>query len=187
MATACDNLNLGQCDLALAGGVNILTGPTMHIMCSQTGMLSTDGKCFTFDQRANGFVPGEGVGIVVLKRLRDAQADNDNIIGVIEGWGVNQDGKTNGITAPNPESQTALQQAVYDRFAIDPESISLIEAHGTGTKLGDPIEIDGLKAAFSRYTSKTHYCAIGSVKSNIGHGLTAAGGEWCDQTVASDQ
>ena len=135
----------GASDLALAGGVYVMAGPEMHIKTSQAGMLSPAGKCFTFDQRANGFVPGEGVGVVLLKRLADAQRDRDIIHAVIHGWGVNQDGKTNGITAPNPESQTRLQQEVYDRFRIDPASIQLIEAHGTGTKLGDPIEVEGLK------------------------------------------
>ena len=92
--------------------------------------------------------------MVVLKRLADAERDGDLIHGVIEGWGVNQDGKTNGITAPNPESQTRLEQEVYDRFGIDPAHIRLIEAHGTGTKLGDPIEVEGLKEAFKKYTQK---------------------------------
>ncbi|MBO9699912.1 MAG: SDR family NAD(P)-dependent oxidoreductase [Sporocytophaga sp.] len=175
IASACDSLNSGNSDLALAGGVVVMATPAMHIMCSQTGMLSTDGKCFSFDQRANGFVPGEGVGVVMLKRLTDAERDQDTILGVIQGWGVNQDGKTNGITAPNSESQTRLEQDVYDKFQIDPSKIQLIEAHGTGTKLGDPIEVDALKAAFKKYTTKKEYCAIGSVKSNIGHCLTAAG------------
>src|SRR5690606_12804490 len=109
------------------------------------------------------------------KRLADAERDGDCIYGVVEGWGVNQDGKTNGMTAPNADSQTRLQQDVYDRFGIDPAGIGLIEAHGTGTPLGDPIEVAGLKAAFARYTRNTAYCALGSVKSNIGHCLTAAG------------
>ncbi|TDR36317.1 acyl transferase domain-containing protein [Tahibacter aquaticus] len=175
IAQACDSLLSGVSEIALAGGVYVASGPDMHIKTAQAGMLSTDGRCFTFDQRANGFVPGEGVGVVVLKRLSDAVRDNDPIYGTIQGWGVNQDGKTNGITAPNPQSQTRLQQDVYDRFGIDPGSIQLIEAHGTGTKLGDPIEVEALKASFGKYTQKTAYCALGSVKSNIGHCLTAAG------------
>ncbi|MBO9699913.1 MAG: polyketide synthase dehydratase domain-containing protein [Sporocytophaga sp.] len=175
IANACDSLTSGNSDLALAGGVYIMTGPEVHIKCAQMGMLSQDGKCHTFDQSANGFVPGEGVGVVMLKRLADAERDQDIILGVIQGWGVNQDGKTNGITAPNSESQTRLEQEVYDKFQIDPEQIQLIEAHGTGTKLGDPIEVDALKQAFSKYTQKREYCALGSVKSNIGHCLTAAG------------
>ena len=175
MANACDSLSSGSSDVALAGGVYVMTGPELHIRTSQAGMLSPDGRCYTFDQRANGFVPGEGVGVVVLKRLGDAERDGDLIYGVIEGWGVNQDGKTNGITAPNPESQTRLEQEVYERYGIDPGSIQLIEAHGTATKLGDPVEVEGLKNAFRKYTEKKEYCALGSVKSNIGHCLAAAG------------
>ena len=175
IATACENLISRSCDLALAGGVYVMVGPDMHIKSSQTGMLSVDGKCYTFDNRANGFVPGEGVGVVMLKRLSDAEKDNDIIHGVIEGWGINQDGKTNGITAPNKESQVRLQQEVYDKFKIDPTTIQLVEAHGTGTKLGDPIEVEALNDTFKKYTDNTAYCALGSVKSNIGHSLTAAG------------
>src|SRR5262249_16823789 len=175
IAQACDSLTSGASDLALAGGVYVMAGPEMHIRTSQAAMLSPEGKCFTFDERADGFVVGEGVGVVLLKRLADAQKDRDVIYGVIQGWGVNQDGRTNGITAPNPESQTRLEQEVYDKFRIDPASIQLIEAHGTGTKLGDPIEVEGLRNAFKKYTEKKGYCALGSVKSNIGHCLTAAG------------
>lgn len=175
IANACDSLNAGNSDLALAGGVYVMAGPNMHIMSTQAGMLSVDGRCFTFDQRANGFVPGEGVGVAMLKRLADAERDQDHIQAVIEGWGVNQDGKSNGITAPNEESQTRLIQSVYRKFGIDPAGIQLIEAHGTGTKLGDPIEIAGLKAAFKPFTNQSGFCALGSVKSNIGHCLTAAG------------
>ncbi|MBZ5509495.1 MAG: SDR family NAD(P)-dependent oxidoreductase, partial [Acidobacteriia bacterium] len=175
IANACDSLISGGSDLALAGGVYVMAGPEMHIKTAQAGMLSSEGKCFTFDQRADGFVPGEGVGVVMLKRLADAQRDQDIIYGVIEGWGVNQDGKTNGITAPNLESQTRLEQEVYEKYQIDPASIQLVEAHGTGTKLGDPIEVEGLKKAFKKYTQNKEYCALGSVKSNIGHCLTAAG------------
>ncbi|HEU5133667.1 MAG TPA: SDR family NAD(P)-dependent oxidoreductase [Steroidobacteraceae bacterium] len=175
LAAACDSLVAGGSDLALAGGVAVMATPEMHIKTSQAGMLSPDGRCFTFDQRANGFVPGEAVGVVMLKRLADAEKDGDLIYGVIEGWGVNQDGKTNGITAPNPESQTRLQQETYDRHQIDPANIQLIEAHGTGTKLGDPIEVEGLKGSFAKYTQKKRFCALGSVKSDIGHCLAAAG------------
>ncbi|MCU1246038.1 MAG: hypothetical protein JWN02_1948, partial [Acidobacteria bacterium] len=175
IAQACDSLSSGASDLALAGGVYVMSAPEIHIKSSQVGMLSPDGRCFTFDQRANGFVPGEAVGVVLLKRLADAQRDRDIIHAVIQGWGVNQDGKTNGITAPNAESQTRLEQGVYERYQIDPAHIQLVEAHGTGTKLGDPIEVEGLKRAFGKYTGNEEYCALGSVKSNIGHCLTAAG------------
>ncbi|SAL32898.1 polyketide synthase [Caballeronia udeis] len=175
IATACDNLNAGNCDLALAGGVYVMAGPSMHIMTAQAGMLSPDGRCFSFDQRANGFVPGEGVGVLMLKRLADAERDGDRIQAVIHGWGVNQDGKTNGITAPNEDAQSRLLSSVYRKFDIDPAGIGLVEAHGTGTKLGDPIEVAGLKAAFKPFTADTGFCALGTVKSNIGHCLTAAG------------
>ncbi|WP_033576304.1 FkbM family methyltransferase [Dickeya chrysanthemi] len=175
IASACDSLVLGNSDLALAGGVSVLAGPSMHIMTSKAGMLSEDGRCFTFDQRANGFVPGEGVGVVLLKRLEDAINDQDVIHGVIKGWGVNQDGKSNGITAPNGNAQSRLAQTVYTDFGIDPAQIQYVEAHGTGTKLGDPVEVVGLKQAFSPFTRKENYCALGSVKSNIGHTLRAAG------------
>jgi acyl transferase domain-containing protein/enoyl-CoA hydratase/carnithine racemase/acyl carrier protein len=175
IATACDSLVSGASDLALAGGVYVGAGPAMHIMTAQSGMLSADGKCHTFDQRANGFVPGEAVGAVLLKRLSDAERDGDVVHAVIRGWGVNQDGRTNGITAPNPVSQARLMRDVYRRHGIDPAGIQLVEAHGTGTPLGDPIEVEGLKQAFRDHTGKTGYCALGSVKSNIGHCLTAAG------------
>jgi acyl transferase domain-containing protein/acyl carrier protein len=175
LAQACDSLVSGDTEMALAGGVYVMAGPEMHIRTAQAGMLSPHGRCFTFDQRADGFVPGEGVGVAVLKRLADAERDGDIVYGVIDGWGINQDGKTNGITAPNPESQTRLMQEVYDKFGIDPSNIQLVETHGTATKLGDPIEVEGLKISFGKQTQKKGYCALGSVKSNIGHCLTAAG------------
>nr|QEO74705.1 phosphopantetheine-binding domain-containing pro [uncultured bacterium] len=175
IASACDSLVLGNCDLALAGGVYVINGPDIHVKMSQAGMLSADGRCFTFDQRANGFVPGEGVGVLLLKRLADAQRDGDDIRAVIRGWGVNQDGKTNGITAPNQDAQARLETGVYRKFGINPEHIQLVEAHGTGTKLGDPIEVEALRAAFGEFTDRQQFCALGSAKSNIGHLATAAG------------
>ncbi|MCB0190965.1 MAG: SDR family NAD(P)-dependent oxidoreductase, partial [Anaerolineae bacterium] len=171
----CQSLLTGQNEMVLAGGVCVLTGPQMHIMTSKAQMLAGDGRCKTFDNRADGFGLAEGVGVVVLKRLADAVRDGDQIYGVLRGSGLNQDGATNGITAPSVTSQTALALEVYRRSGIDPAGISLVEAHGTGTKLGDPIEIEALTAAFRMYTKAKSYCAIGSVKSNIGHTLTAAG------------
>ena len=176
IAEACNSVIFQRTsNLALAGGVCVLAGPSMHIMTSKAGMLSNDGRCFTFDKRANGFVPGEGVGVVLLKRLSDAMHDQDHIYGIIRGWGINQDGATNGITAPSVDSQIRLEKDVYQRFRINPETISLVEAHGTGTKLGDPIEVEALTESFRSYTDKKNYCALGSVKSNIGHHLPAAG------------
>jgi len=175
IAEACNSLLIGDSDLALAGGVSVLIGPEMFIDTAKVGMLSKDGRCFTFDRRANGFVPGEGVGVLLLKRLEDASRDNDPIHAVIRGWGINQDGRTNGITAPNPQAQTRLIREVHRRFAIDPASIGLIECHGTGTPLGDPIEIEGLTDAFAALADRPGSVALGSVKSNVGHLLGAAG------------
>ncbi|MEV0689371.1 SDR family NAD(P)-dependent oxidoreductase [Streptomyces sp. NPDC050388] len=175
IANACDSLCLGDSDTALAGGVWVIPGPGVHVAMSQLRALSPDGRCYAFDERANGFVPAEGVGVLLLKRLADAQADGDRIHAVIKGWGVNQDGKSNGITAPSAEAQTQLQRRVYDKFGIDPADIELVEAHGTGTALGDPVEIDGLVRSFEAHTDRRGHCALGSVKSNIGHTACAAG------------
>ncbi|MBW8688279.1 SDR family NAD(P)-dependent oxidoreductase [Chitinophaga rhizophila] len=175
IADACDSLLLGSSDLALAGGISMMLSPMTNVVISKAGMLSPTGHCYTFDARADGFVPGEGTGVVLLKRLSDAERDGDHIYGVIRGWGVNQDGKTNGITAPSVKSQIALEKEVYERFAIDPATITLVEAHGTGTLLGDPIEVEALTTAFRQFTPSEQYCALGSVKSNIGHLLTASG------------
>jgi acyl transferase domain-containing protein len=142
---------------------------------SKAGMLSPEGKCKTFDNSADGFVPGEGIGVVILKSLEKAIEDGDHIYGVIKGSGINQDGKTNGITAPNSISQTALELEVYEKADVKPETVTYVEAHGTGTKLGDPIEVEALTGSFRRYTDKKQYCAIGSVKTNIGHTSAAAG------------
>ena len=172
---ACESLRSGACDLALAGGVSVLSTASFHVSSSRAGMLSPVGRCKTFDRDADGFVPAEGVGAVLLKPLSRALADGDRIHAVIRGSASNQDGRTNGITAPSGPSQTALEREVYDRFDISPDEISLVEAHGTGTKLGDPIEVEALSDAFRHYTARKHFCALGSVKANIGHALAAAG------------
>jgi len=175
IANACDSLLLGNSDLALAGGVSVILDPAFYAMGTAANVFSRDGRCFTFDQRANGFVPSEGVGVVMLKRLDDAIRDGDDVYGVIRGWGINHDGRSNGITAPNAKAQTRLEQDIYRKYGVHPEGIQLIEAHGTGTKLGDPIEIEALTESFRAFTDKQNYCALGSVKSNIGHPLLAAG------------
>lgn len=175
MHIGCQNLLAGEIDMALAGGVALYLTPTVFISMCAAGMLSQEGRCKTFDNSADGFVPGEGVGTVVLKRLSDAERDNDSIYGVIIASGSNQDGKTNGITAPSKISQINLARDIYQRCNIDPASISYVDMHGTGTKLGDPIELEALATAYSERTSKQNYCAIGSVKSNIGHASAAAG------------
>ncbi|MEH1778399.1 MAG: SDR family NAD(P)-dependent oxidoreductase [Nostoc sp.] len=171
----CQSIRQGESDMVIVGGVYIGTTPNFHIVASNARMLAPDGKCKTFDQRADGFVPGEGVGAVILKPLEAACKDGDYIYGVILGSGCNQDGRTYGITAPSAASQSELEQNVYLNANLNPSTISYVEAHGTGTKLGDPIEIDALTKAFRGYTDKQGYCAIGSVKSNIGHAATAAG------------
>ena len=166
----------GDNAMALAGGVSVLMGgPRLHVFLSDSGMASPTGLCRAFDAGADGFVPGEGVGVVALKRLDRARADGDHIYAVIKASGVNQDGTTSGITAPSGPAQTELEREVYARGGIDARSIGLIEAHGTGTKLGDPIEINALTRAFRAATADTGFCRIGSVKTNIGHTLTAAG------------
>lgn len=172
---ACESLRSGECTLALAGGVSVLATPRFHRLAAKAGMLAPGGRCRAFASDAEGFVPAEGVGVIVLKPLSAARRDKDHIHAVIKGTGVNQDGRTNGITAPNGPSQTALESAVHDRFGIDPRHIGYVEAHGTGTRLGDPIEVGALTATFRRRTADTGFCAIGSVKTNIGHTLAAAG------------
>jgi acyl transferase domain-containing protein len=172
---ACQSLWSRETEMALAGGVFLQPTPGFWQVANRAGMLSADGKCYSFDARANGFVPGEGVGVVVLKRLRDAIADGDHIHGVIAASGINQDGKSNGLIAPNGRAQEKLERAVYERFDIDPETIQVLEAHGTGTLLGDSIEYNAITRAFRQATDKTQFCALGTVKTNIGHTSTAAG------------
>jgi len=172
---ACQALRNEEIELALVGGVTLYLVPETYIGMCVMGMLSPQGRCKTFDNSADGFVPGEGVGTLVLKRLKDAEAAQDRIYGVIIGTGINQDGKTNGITAPSALSQMDLAASIYARYDIHPESVSYVEMHGTGTKLGDPIELDALATVFKKRTTKENYCALGSVKSNIGHVSAAAG------------
>ena len=172
---ACLGVASGECEVALAGAVSIFTSPQYHILASSLGMLSPEGKCKTFDASADGFVIGEGVGVFLIKRLRDAERDGDHIHAVIRGIGLNQDGKTNGITAPSSRSQRELQLDVFRKFGVHPESIGYVEAHGTGTPLGDPIEVEALSGAYGEYTRAKQFVPIGSVKTNIGHSSLAAG------------
>ncbi|MEA2491330.1 MAG: polyketide synthase PksM, partial [Acidobacteriota bacterium] len=172
---ACQALWTRETDMALAGGIFLQPTPGFYLMANGAGMLSKDGRCFSFDQRADGYVPGEGVGVVVLKRLEDALADGDHIHGVIAATGINQDGSSNGLVAPNARAQERLERSVYDRFGINPETIQFVEAHGSGTLLGDSIEYGALSRAFRAYTDKTQFCALGTLKTNFGHTVTAAG------------
>ncbi|MBF0395442.1 MAG: SDR family NAD(P)-dependent oxidoreductase [Desulfobacterales bacterium] len=172
---ACESIKKGECDLALAGGVNLYLHPSKYVSLCKARMLSKTGKCRSFGDMADGFVPGEGVGSILLKPLDKALIDRDNIYGIIKGSAINHGGKTGGYTVPNPTAQASLIKDALKNSKIHPDTISYIEAHGTGTSLGDPIEIRGLTLAYREYTKKNEYCAIGSVKSNIGHLESAAG------------
>nr|WP_283472118.1 SDR family NAD(P)-dependent oxidoreductase [Methylosinus trichosporium] len=170
------SLAAGESDLALAAGVSCnLLSPEIFLYLADAGMASPEGRCKSFDDGADGFAPGEGVGVLVLKRLDDALRDGDRIHALIRGTGINQDGKTSGLTAPSATAQTDLECEVYRAAKVDPATIGLVEAHGTGTKLGDPIEIAALTDAFAAFTGEKGFCAIGSVKTNIGHAMAAAG------------
>ncbi|WP_421846099.1 SDR family NAD(P)-dependent oxidoreductase [Mycobacterium sp.] len=175
VALACESLQAGLCDVALAGGVSALCTPELHISLSQSGMLSPTGRCRVFDAGADGFVPAEGVGAVLLKPLEKAVANRDHVYAVIEAWGLNQDGRSNGITAPSGRAQAALLHDVYRRFGVRPQTIGRVETHGTGTRLGDPIEIEALSDVFRKFTDQQQFCVVGSAKSNVGHTLAAAG------------
>ena len=172
---ACQSLRQGESKLALAGGVNIILSPELSIIFSAANMLSPDGRCKTFDADANGYVRGEGGGILVLKRLSDATRDGDNIVALIKGTAVNQDGRSNGLTAPNSLAQQAVIRQALANAGVAASQINYVEAHGTGTSLGDPIELNALKEVLMSGRSPEQPCYIGSVKTNIGHLEAAAG------------
>lgn len=173
MHLACQSLRAGECGLALASGVNALLSPEFSINFSRAGMLSPEGRCKTFDDSADGYVRGEGCGVVVLKKLSDALRDGDNILAVIKGSATNQDGRSSGLTAPNGSAQRQVLTEALQVAGLKADQVSYVEAHGTGTSLGDPIEIEALQAVYGskRQTPLT----IGSVKSSIGHLEGAAG------------
>ena len=172
-----ESLASGSSEMAIVGGVNVLLSPGAFLAFGKAGMLCQDGRCKSFDVRADGYVRGEGVGAILLKPLSRAQRDGDRIYAVIRGTGENHGGHVQSLTVPNPNAQGELLRDVYARAGIDPFTISYIEAHGTGTPLGDPIEINGLKKAFGLNLGDVlePRCAVGSVKANIGHLETAAG------------
>ncbi|HEX6160887.1 MAG TPA: type I polyketide synthase, partial [Thermoanaerobaculia bacterium] len=172
---ACLDLKLGRTSLAIAGGVNVSIHPNKYLMLSAGQFISSDGHCQSFGEGGDGYIPGEGVGVVVLKRLSDAERDGDHIYGVIRGSSINHGGKTNGYTVPNPQAQASAIRRALAESHTDARHISYVEAHGTGTKLGDPIEIAALNKAFQQHTRDTGFCLIGSAKSNIGHCESAAG------------
>ena len=180
---ACESIIRGESDMAVAGGVNLTLHLSKYYTICSRGFAASDGRCHAFTEGGDGYVPSEGVGAVLLKPYKQALADNDNILAVIKGTGVSHDGKTQNYTVPNPIAQTKAIEASLIKSNINPETISFVEAHGTGTALGDPIEITGLMDAYSKYTKKKQYCAIGSVKSNIGHGEAAAGIAQLTKTV----
>jgi acyl transferase domain-containing protein/NAD(P)-dependent dehydrogenase (short-subunit alcohol dehydrogenase family)/acyl carrier protein len=167
-------LAAGECDTALAGGVNLILSARSMGLLATTGAISPDGSCKPFDARANGFARGEGCGLVVLRRLADARRDGDRILGVIRGSAINHDGRSTGFTVPNVRSQIALTRATLADAGLAPADIGLVETHGTGTSLGDPIEMDALITALDRRDGGAQL-PIGSVKANLGHLEAAAG------------
>ncbi len=171
---ACQSLRTRESDLALAGGAGLILSPELTITFSQAQMMGAGGRCRTFDAEADGYVRGEGIGIIVLKRLSDARRDKDNILAVIRGSAVNQDGKSNGITAPNSLAQQKVIRQALKNANVKPEDIDYVEAHGTGTILGDPIEVQALGMVMKN-RPMDNKCYIGSVKTNIGHLEAAAG------------
>ena len=172
---ACNSLQLGQCTLAIAGGVNVILSPDKTIHYSRSHMLAPDGHCKTFDAKADGYVRGEGGGILILKRLSDAKKDGDPILAVIKGSSVNQDGSSGGLTVPNRISQERLLKQAARRAKMNPQDIHYIEAHGTGTSLGDPIEMGAIINAYAQERPSSNPLWVGSVKTNLGHLESAAG------------
>ncbi|WP_170119449.1 type I polyketide synthase [Tumebacillus permanentifrigoris] len=172
---ACESLRRGESHTAVAGGVLLVFTPQYSIVESKGGFLSADGRCQTFDAKANGYVRGEGVGIVVLKRLEDAQADGDHIQGIILGSGVNQDGRTVGITVPSQQAQETLIRETLRKSGVSPSRVQYVEAHGTGTPIGDPIEARAIGQVYGQGRPVDQPLLIGSCKTNIGHTEAAAG------------
>ena len=184
---ACLSLRTEECQLALAGGVTLILSPDGHIIASKGKMLSRDGRCKTFDASADGYGRGEGCGIVVLKRLADAQADGDQVLAVILGTASNQDGRSGGITAPSGIAQEeVIRKALLDA-KVEPGEVTYVETHGTGTVLGDPIEVQALAGVYGANHSEERPLLIGSVKTNVGHLEAAAGVAGLIKTVLALQ
>jgi myxalamid-type polyketide synthase MxaE and MxaD len=172
---ACESLRGGECSLALAGGVSVNLLARSNVFFTKAGALSPDGRCHTFDERANGIVRSDGAGMVALKLLPEALAAGDPIVAVIRGSALNHDGRSNGIMAPNGEAQKAVLREAYRRAGISPAAVQYVEAHGTGTLLGDPIEVRALGEVLGPGRADGEKCVLGSVKTNIGHSESAAG------------
>ncbi|MFI5649556.1 guadinomine polyketide synthase module 3 GdnG, partial [Kitasatospora sp. NPDC051705] len=165
-------LRLGECELAMAGGVHLRLSPTTSLSLARTGALAPDGRCKTFDASADGFGRSEGCGMVVLKRLSDAHRDGDTVLAVVRGSAVNHDGPASGFTVPNHRAQVELIHSALENAGVEPEQVAFVETHGTGTQLGDPIEVSALASVFG---GSGHPVLLGAVKSNIGHTEGAAG------------
>ena len=172
---ACQSLRRGECSLAINGASNLIISPQLSIALSQSQMLAKDGRCKTFDESADGYVRSEGCGIVILKPLTQAQKDGDNILAVIEGSAIAHDGKSNGLTAPNGISQQLVMRNALQDAAVSPDQVSYIETHGTGTALGDPIEIRAIENVYANGHNKDTPILLGAVKANIGHLEASAG------------
>ncbi|MBL8976366.1 MAG: polyketide synthase, partial [Myxococcales bacterium] len=172
---ACHSLRLGECDVALAGGVNLVLSHTVSSLLADSQALAPDGRCKAFDAAADGFVRGEGCGVIVLKRLADALRDRDDITAVIRGSAVNQDGRSTGLTAPNVRAQEALLRQALASARLPAAAVGYIETHGTGTALGDPIEFDALQSVLGAPRPGGAPCILGAVKTNVGHLEAAAG------------
>ncbi len=172
---ACRSLRSGESDMSLVAGVNLILGPAMTIALSKAHMMAPDGRCKAFDASADGYVRGEGCGVIVLKRLRDAVAQGDRILAIVRGSAVNHDGRSNGLSAPNGPVQEAVLRAALQDAGLAPQDIQYIEAHGTGTRLGDPIEIEALMAVLCSDRPAASPLILSSVKTNIGHLESAAG------------
>ncbi|QJB31943.1 aminotransferase class III-fold pyridoxal phosphate-dependent enzyme [Chitinophaga oryzae] len=184
---ACQHLLLGECSLALAGGVNLMLSPDTTIRLCRMKALSPTGQCHPFDETADGYVRGEGAGMIVLKRLSDAQRDGDTILAVIKGSAVNHDGQSNGLTAPNGLAQQQVIRKALQQAGVEPHAVQYVEAHGTGTKLGDPVEAQALQAVYGQSRGADNPLLLGAVKSNIGHLEAAAGIAGLIKTVLSLQ
>ncbi len=184
---ACQALHSGDCDMAVAGGVNVLLSPVTTVAASRARMLSPVGRCKTFDASADGYVRSEGCGILVLKRLSDAQRDGDRVLAVIPGSAVNQDGASSGLTVPNGGAQQRLIGTVLGRAGLAGGDVDYLEAHGTGTPLGDPIEVQAAAAAYGGSRDSDRPLLMGSVKTNIGHLESASGAAGLIKVVLSLQ
>ena len=172
---ACRSLRARESNLALVGGVNLVLSPNNTITFSKSSMLAADGRCKTFDASADGFVQGEGCAMIALKRLSDAQKDGDPIMAVIRGTAINQDGASSGLTAPNGSSQQAVINTALRDAGLQPRDVDYVETHGTGTSLGDPIEVQALGAALGKGRPSENPLLLGAVKSNVGHLEACAG------------